>query len=121
MYEKILLKELSLKRGFDRCGHGLGGFDGFDRLGGLGGLDGFSGFDGLSGFDGFSGFDGLGGFDGFSGFDGLGRFDGFSGFDGLGGFNDSVDSTDLADSDLDCLNPHLDCLGYFYLGYFYYY
>ena len=39
---------LSLKHGFGRCGHGLGGCNG------LGGFAGFSGFDGLSGFDRFS-------------------------------------------------------------------
>ena len=40
---------LSLKRGFDGCGHGIGGCEG------LGGLGGFGGFDGLGGFSGFNG------------------------------------------------------------------
>ena len=50
---------LSLKRGFNGCGHRLGGCDG---LGGFCGFDGFSGCDGLGGFDGFSGFNRLDGF-----------------------------------------------------------
>ena len=54
---------LSLKHGFGRCGHGLGGCNG---LGGFGGFDGFSGCDGLGGFAGFAGFDGFSGFDRFS-------------------------------------------------------
>ena len=41
-------KWLSLKHGFGRCGHGLGGCNG------LGGFAGFSGFDGFSGFNRFS-------------------------------------------------------------------
>ena len=70
-FKDIALGRLSLKRGFNGCGHRLGGCDG------LGGFDWFSGCDRLGGFDGFSGFYGLGGF---SGFDGLGRFDGFGRF-----------------------------------------
>ena len=51
--KKTPLRRLSSKRGFDGCGHALGGFDGF------GGFDGISGCDGLCGVDGFSGFDGF--------------------------------------------------------------
>ena len=53
------LTGLSLKRGFDGCGHGFGGCDGLGRLGGFNGLRGFGGFDGLDGFDGFGGFGGF--------------------------------------------------------------
>ena len=54
-----ILRRLSLKRG---CGHGfgecdgLGGLDGFNRLGGFGGFDGLGRFDGFSGLGGFGGF-----------------------------------------------------------------
>ena len=44
---------LSLKCGFDGCGHGFGGCD---RLGGFGGFNGLSGFDGFSGLGGFGAF-----------------------------------------------------------------
>ena len=50
---------LSLKRGFDWCGHG---FDGCDGLGALCGFDGLGGFGGFDGFDGFSRFGSLKGF-----------------------------------------------------------
>ena len=62
---------LSLKRGFDRCGHGFGGCDGLGGISGFNGLSEFCGFDGLDGFDGFSRLDGFDGFDGFSGFGGF--------------------------------------------------
>ena len=47
------IKELSLKRAFDGCGHGFGGFERFN------GFDGFSGFSGLVRFDEFSEFGGF--------------------------------------------------------------
>ena len=57
---------LSLKRGFNGCGHGLGRCDG---------LGGFYGFDGFSGCDRLGGFDALDGFSGFDRLDGFGRFE----------------------------------------------
>ena len=45
-----MFPRLSLKRGFDGCGHGFSECDG---LGGLGGFGGFSGFNEFSGFDGY--------------------------------------------------------------------
>ena len=74
-----MFPRLSLKRGFDGCGHGFSGCDG---LGGLGGLNRLGGFGGFNEFSGFGGFDELGGFGGFGGFSGFGGFDRFSGFDG---------------------------------------
>ena len=71
---------LSLKRGFDGCGHGFGRCDGLDGLGRFNRLSGFGGFVGLGGFDGLDGFSG---FSGFSWFDGFGGCDGFSGFGGF--------------------------------------
>ena len=71
---------LSLKRGFGRCRHGFGGYDGLGGLGGLSGLGGLGGLGGVSGLGKFGGFDGLSGFDGFGGFS---EFDGFSGFGGF--------------------------------------
>ena len=65
---------LSLKRGFDGCGHGFGGCDG---LGGLDGFNGLSEFDRSDELDEFGGFSGFGGFGGFGG---LERFWGFGGF-----------------------------------------
>ena len=56
---------LTLKRGFDGCGYGFSGCDGFGGLAEFNGLSGFDGFDGLGGF---SQFDGLDGFSGFGGF-----------------------------------------------------
>ena len=52
---------LSIERRFRGCGHGLGGFGGFDGFGR------FSGFGGFNGLGGFCGFDGLNGFSGFDG------------------------------------------------------
>ena len=54
-------KESKLGTCFRGCGHGLGGFCGFD------GFDGFSEFDGFNGLGRFCGFDGLSGFGGFDG------------------------------------------------------
>ena len=60
-----MFPRLSLKRGFDRCGHGFSGCDGFGGLGGLDRLGGFGGFSGFGGFDELGGFSGFGGFDGY--------------------------------------------------------
>ena len=65
-----MFPRLSLKRGFDGCGHGFSGCDGLGGLGGLDRLGGFGGFSGFNELSGFGGFDELGGFSGFGGFDG---------------------------------------------------
>ena len=64
----ITLLRLSLRRGFDVCGHGFDGNDGFGGLGVFDGLGGFGGFDGLGRFDRFGGFDGFSVFGEFGGF-----------------------------------------------------
>ena len=64
----ITLLRLSLRRGFDVCGHGFDVYDGFGRLGAFDGLGGFGGFDGLGRFDRFGGFDGFSVFGEFVGF-----------------------------------------------------
>ena len=45
-----MFPRLSLKRGFDGCGHGFSECDGLGGLSRLGGFGGFSGFNEFSGF-----------------------------------------------------------------------